>query len=62
MLRLLWHLWRTGHRGWWSEHMIWSGASGRVFFCEHCGEQFWPRDAPYEDWRDNPVRRTRPED
>jgi hypothetical protein len=55
-------MWRTGHRSSWSEKMIWSGTSGTVYFCD-CGEQFWPltKKGPYPDWRDNPVKRERPE-
>jgi hypothetical protein len=59
MIRATWHRRRTGHRGW-SENMIWSGRTATVYFCT-CGEQFWPKDGPYRDWRDNPVRRDPPE-
>ncbi|MEU7656442.1 hypothetical protein AB0C41_30960 [Micromonospora taraxaci] len=40
--------------------MIWSGERANVYFCS-CGDQFWPKEAPYRDWRDNPVRRERAE-
>ena len=62
MIQLFWHRWRTGHRSGWREKMIWSGNSATVYFCD-CGEQFWPltKEGPYPDWRDNPVKRDRPE-
>lgn len=61
MIRAKLHAWRTGHQIW-HEKMIWSGETATVYFCD-CGEQFWPLDkeGPYPDWRDNPVRRERPE-
>lgn len=65
MIRAMVHKWLTrddaGHRVW-SEHLIWSGGRGTVWFCT-CGQQFWPttQRGPYPDWRDNPVRREPPE-
>lgn len=61
MIRALWHARRTGHRPW-PENRIWSGDSCTVYVCD-CGEEFWPfgKQGPYPDWRDNPVKRERPE-
>ncbi|MEU4676139.1 hypothetical protein [Micromonospora sp. NPDC023737] len=59
MIRAMWQARRTGHQLR-HEEMIWSGERANVYFCS-CGEQFWPKEAPYRDWRDNPVRRERAE-
>jgi hypothetical protein len=65
VIRAMIHKWVTrnsdGHRVW-SDDMIWSGESARVWFCT-CGEEFWPitKEGPYSDWRDNPVKREPPD-
>lgn len=58
-VRAAWHAWRTKHQLW-SEEMIWPGGSGTVWFCDDCGEQFWPKGEDVPDWRTSTVRRERP--
>ena len=64
MIRAMFHTWLNRHDSEhrvWSEHLVWSGESGTVWFCT-CGEQFWPvsKGGPNADWRDNPVKREPP--